>query len=76
MPKRRCFSLKNILVMAGVKRLLHSQAKCFATMGGLLEPCTRGHKNIILTLPLNKGSSFKRNLEKKVHGLVKCKNVI
>lgn len=43
--------------------------------------------NIILTLPLNKGSSFKRNLEKRYMGLmeeavggggvvVKRKNVI
>ena len=39
-------------------------------MGGLLEPCIRGHNNIILTLPLNKGSSFKRNLEKRYMGLM------
>jgi len=55
--------------MAGEKRLLHSLAKCCATMEGLLEPCIRGHNNIILTLPLNKGSSFKRNLEKRYMSL-------
>ena len=46
--------------MAGEKRLLRLQPKCCAMMAGLLEPCIRGHNNIIL----NKGNGFKRNHRK------------
>lgn len=52
--------------MAGEKRLLHLQAECCAMMGGLLEPCKRGHHNTIL----NKGNSFKRNLEQRYMSLM------